>query len=177
MKSLLRTVVLATSLLGFAGAGWTAEGKATRVSEHGDWAVFVDKSPKECWSVSLPKKSVNTRGGRTVSVKRSDILLFVFFSPAGKVSEQVTFTGGYPFAEDKAIKLKVDDKSFKLSLIQGEWAWAGSSEEDVKLVKAMKAGGTATLTAVSKRGTQTVDTFSLKGFTAASDAAKKNCSG
>ena len=107
----------------------------------------------------------------------SDILLFVFFSPAGKVSEQVTFTGGYPFAEDKAIKLKVDDKSFKLSLIQGEWAWAGSSEEDVKLVKAMKAGGTATLTAVSKRGTQTVDTFSLKGFTAASDAAKKNCSG
>ena len=52
MKSLLRTAVLATSLLGFAGAGWTAEGKATRVSEHGDWAVFVDKSPKECWSVS-----------------------------------------------------------------------------------------------------------------------------
>ena len=89
----------------------------------------------------------------------------------------MTFTGGYPFAEDKAIKLKVDDKSFKLSLIQGEWAWAGSSEEDVKMVKAMKAGGTATLTAVSKRGTQTVDTFSLKGFTAASDAAKKNCSG
>ena len=83
MKSLLRTAVLATSLLGFAGAGWTAEGKATRVSEHGNWAVFVDKSPKECWSVSLPKKSVNTRGGRTVSVKRSDILLFVFFRRAG----------------------------------------------------------------------------------------------
>ena len=41
MKSLLRTAVLATSLLGFAGAGWTAEGKATRVSEHGEWAVFV----------------------------------------------------------------------------------------------------------------------------------------
>ena len=79
MKSLLRTTVLATSLSVFGGLGWTADNKATRVSEHGDWAVFVDKSPKECWSVSLPKKIVNTRGGRTVSVKRSDILLFVFF--------------------------------------------------------------------------------------------------
>ena len=177
MKSLLATALLAVSLFGFVGAGWTAEGKATRVSEHGDWAVFVDETPKECWSVSLPKKSVNTRGGRTVSVKRSDISLFVFFSPAENVFAQITFTGGYPFADDQAVALKVDNKSFKLSLTQGEWAWAGSSEKDAQLVKAMKAGSTATLTAISKRGTQTVDTFSLKGFTSATDAAKTHCSG
>ena len=39
----------------------------------------------------------------------------------------------------------------------------------------LRAGSSATLTAVSARGTQTVDTFSLSGITAATNAAKSKC--
>ena len=48
--------------------------------------------------------------------------------------------------------------------------WTGD-----KLIAALRAGSSATLTAVSARGTQTVDTFSLSGITAATNAAKSNC--
>ena len=174
MKSLLRTAVLATSLLGFAGAGWTAEGKATRVSEHGDWAVFVDKSPKECWSVSLPKKSVNTRGGRTVSVKRSDILLFVSYIPGSGIKGQISFTGGYPFDDGSNVDVNIDGTRYQM-FTNGEWAWAPTDEADKKMVQAMKRGAKATLTGRSSRGTKTEDTFSIKGFTAAVEDASKRC--
>jgi len=40
----------------------------------------------------------------------------------------------------------------------------------------MKSGSTAVLTAQSKRGTVTKDTFSLLGFTAAIKEANKRCS-
>ena len=50
---------------------------------------------------------------------------------------------------------------------EGENAWTGSSSEDAKLIAALRAGSSATLTAVSSRGTKTVDTFSLSGITAA----------
>jgi invasion protein IalB len=39
----------------------------------------------------------------------------------------------------------------------------------------LKKGTTAVLTARSGKGTQTVDTFSLRGFTAAMEDAGKRC--
>jgi hypothetical protein len=43
------------------------------------------------------------------------------------------------------------------------------------IIAAMRAGSDAVLTARSARGTQTKDTFSLVGYTAASDEAAKRC--
>ena len=45
-----------------------------------DCSVFVEESPKECWGVSSPKQTVNTRDGQPVSVRRGDVLLFVTFA-------------------------------------------------------------------------------------------------
>jgi invasion protein IalB len=58
---------------------------------------------------------------------------------------------------------------------QGEWAWPANPADDAKIVAAMKRGANATLVGVSSRGTQTKDTFSLTGFTAAVDDAQKRC--
>ena len=57
----------------------------------------------------------------------------------------------------------------------GEWAWAGTDEDDQKIINAMKKGAKAVLTAKSRRGTKTQDTFSLMGFTAALEDAEKRC--
>ena len=120
------------------------------------------------------KKTINTRDGRIVKVKRGDILLFVNFRPESKVNGQLTFTGGYPFAEGSNVNLNVDGTNFAL-FTEGEWAWARSDEDDATIIKAMKKGAKAILTAKSSRGTQTQDTFSLLGFTAAVADAEKRC--
>jgi len=72
------------------------------------------------------------------------------------------------------VNLKIDDNEFEL-FTEGEWAWPASAADDAKIVTAMKRGTEAVLTARSARGTQTKDTFSLLGFTAAIEEAEKRC--
>ena len=163
---------LAVAAITLAGAAAQAQESTNRVATMTDWNVFTEESPKECWGVSKPKESVNTRDGKPAAVTRSDILLFVTFRP-GKPGE-ISFTGGYPFAGGSTVEVSVDGNAFQL-FTDGEWAWPGSTEDDAKLLAALKAGTNATLTARSGRGTQTVDTFSLRGFTAAMEDAGKRC--
>lgn len=146
-----------------------------RVAAKTDWSVFVEGDPKECWSVSAPKETVNTRDGRVVAVRRSDILLFVFYRPGAGVKGQVTFTGGYPFAKGSTVNLNVSGTEFEL-FTEGEWAWPATVADDAKIITAMKRGAQAVLSARSSKGTRTKDTFSLLGFTAAIEDADKRCS-
>ncbi len=68
----------------------------------------------------------------------------------------------------------MDGNTFEL-FAEGEWAWPASDSDDAKIIAAMKRGSKAVLTARSSRVTQTNDTFSLLGFTAALDEAEKRC--
>ncbi|SDX45538.1 hypothetical protein SAMN05444358_10617 [Ruegeria halocynthiae] len=168
-------VIAGLCVAGMATAAIAQQATSTnRVAAKTDWSVFVEEDPTECWSVSAPKETVNTRGGRVVSVRRSDILLFVFYRPNAEVKGQVTFTGGYPFAPGSTVNLVVDGSEFEL-FTDGEWAWPATASDDTKIVTAMKRGTEAVLTARSERGTQTKDTFSLLGFTAAIEDAEKRC--
>lgn len=159
-----------------APAVFAQDQSTNRVAAKTDWSVFVEDDPTECWGVSTPKKTVNTRDGRVVAVKRSDILLFVFYRPGAEVKGQVTFTGGYPFAPNSTVNLNISGKQFEL-FTDGEWAWPASASEDAKIITAMKRGAEAVLTGRSSRGTKTEDTFSLLGFTAAIEDAEKRCGG
>ncbi len=165
--------------LGFAAAlGVTSPAAAqesnNRVAANTDWSVFVESNPKECWGVSAPKETVNTRDGNVVSARRGDILLFVFYRPEQNVKGQVAFTGGYPFAGGSTVSLDISGTTFEL-FTEGEWAWPASAEDDAKIVAAMKRGSDAVATARSGRGTVTKDTFSLLGFTATVEEAEKRC--
>ena len=150
-----------------------AQESTNRVAANTDWSVFVEESPKECWGVSAPKQTVNTRDGQPTQVRRGDILLFITFRPGGGAGE-VSFTGGYPFAGGSTVEMDIGGTKYNL-FTDGEWAWSGSKEEDARIIAALKAGSSAILTARSGRGTQTQDTFSLLGFTAAMDEASKRC--
>ena len=89
--------VMGIVALGFAGGGAVAQESTNRVAANTDWSVFVEENPKECWSVSKPKSTVNTRDGEVANnVTRGEILLFVSFRPGA--TGEVAFTGGYPFA-------------------------------------------------------------------------------
>ena len=145
-----------------------------RVGANVDWSVFQADNPKECWGVSAPKETVNTRDGRVVAVRRSDIQLFVLFRPDDSDNGQVSFTGGYPFAPGSTVNMVSGDSEFEL-FTEGEWAWPATPADDAKIITAMKRGADAVLTARSARGTQTKDSFSLLGFTAAFEDAEKRC--
>lgn len=171
-----RMTTLAVLALGLTGTAM-AQVSSNRVATKTDWSVFVEESPKECWSVSAPVETVNTKDGKAVSVRRGDILLFVTFRP-GNAAGEVSFSGGYPFAEGSSPTLQIDGKTFELflnSAADPEVAWSPSAEVDAQIVAAMKAGSKAVVKARSGRGTQTQDTFSLSGFTATADEAAKRC--
>ncbi|OWU85806.1 hypothetical protein ATO6_02540 [Oceanicola sp. 22II-s10i] len=168
---------MAAAMLGaltMAGGVFAQSASENQVAAKTDWSVFVENDPKECWAVSAPKETVNTKDGRVVSVRRSDILFMAFYRPGAEVAGQVTFTGGYPFADGSTVNLNVDGTEFEL-FTEGEWAWSASPAEDTKILTALKRGTSAVVTGVSGRGTSTKDTFSLFGFTAAVEEAEKRC--
>ena len=147
-----------------------------RVAANTDWAVYVEADPKECWAVSAPVGSNNTRDGQPVTVRRGEIQIIVFYRPSENVTGQVMFAGGYPFASGSTVSMQVGDNALEM-FTEGEFAWPASAEDDAKFVEAMKRGADAVVTGRSGRGTQTQDTFSLLGFTAAVDEAASQCAG
>ncbi len=166
---------LGAACFALAASGAVAQESTNRVATMTDWNVFTEPATgtaTECWGVSKPKETVNTRDGAPVSVRRGDILLFVTFRP-GKPGE-ISFSGGYPFAPGSTVDLDIDGTNFQM-LTDAEWAWPASTADDAALLTALKKGTTAVLSARSGKGTQTKDTFSLRGFTAAMEDAGKRC--
>lgn len=151
-----------------------AQDSTNRVAVETAWSVFVDGTPRECWAVSAPQETVNTRDGRAVSVRRGDILLFATYRQGQGANAEISFTGGYPFAPDSTVAVTIGSDTFQL-IVDGEWAWAASPEEDQRILASMRRGQNAVLTARSSRGTQTQDTFSLFGISAATDEAQRRC--
>ncbi len=170
-----------SAALGFAaammaGSAAMAQESSNRVAANTDWSVFEEQNPRECWSVSAPKETVNTRDGNVVAVRRGEILLMVFYRPGDNVTGQVAFTGGYPFAGGSTVTIDIGGTQFQL-FTEGEWAWPATPEDDAAVINAMKRGADATLTGRSGRGTVTTDKFSLLGFTASVDEAARRCAG
>lgn len=165
---------LAGALALTATATFAQDESTNRVNAETDWSVFVEDDPTQCWVVSTPSESVNTRDGRVVSVRRGEVLMFVSFWPGQERLGEVSFTGGYPFADGSTVTIAIGETSFEL-FTEGEMAWAASPQDDDRIITAMKRGAEATLTARSSRGTQTQDSFSLLGFTAAVEDADTRC--
>lgn len=174
MKSGMLCGLAASAVMAALGLPALAQESTNRVAAKTDWSVFVEDNPKECWAVSAPKETVNTKDGKPAAVRRGDILLFVTYRPG--TAGEVSFSGGYPFAGGSTVALDIGGTKFDL-FTDGEWAWSGSKEDDGKIITALKAGSSAVLTAHSARGTETRDSFSLNGISAALDEAAKRCAG
>ena len=168
----LRGAAVAALALASLGGTAMAQQSSNVIGSQGDWTAFRADNPKECWAVSPPTKTVNTRDGKPADVERGDIRLYVAYRPGQ--NGELSFTGGYPFAEGSTVDLTVGNQSFKL-FTEGESAWTGSPDDDAKVISALRAGANAVVTGRSSRGTTTVDTFSLSGATAMTNAARDAC--
>ncbi|MEL7348305.1 MAG: invasion associated locus B family protein [Pseudomonadota bacterium] len=149
---------------------------ANRVDAKRDWSIFEAEADgnKVCWIVSQPKQSSAFREGKPVEVRRGDIFLMVAVRPADGVVNEVSFIAGYPFQQGTTVETKIGSNEFTM-FTDGENAWLSSPDEDNQIVGAFRRGRDAEVRGTSSRGTTTVDTFSLLGFTAALQAAKDLC--
>ena len=146
--------------------------QTTASGQKDDWSYFSSASPKECWAVTSPKESTATNSaGKATSVSRGEIRFYVTYRGS---QPEISFAGGYPFAPNSTVTVDVGGTKFELAT-DGEWAWPAPSD-DAKLLAALRGGSQAVVTGRSGRGNVTKDTFSLKGVTAAIDAAQKLCS-
>jgi len=136
MKSLLALALGGMMALAQAGVA-SAQESTNRVAAKTDWSVFVESNPTECWAVSAPKKTVNTKDGRPVAVRRGDILLFVTYRPSANVKGEVSFTGGYGFRKGSTVSMEIDGKKYEL-FTDGEWARSGGRGR--KALRRLKAG-------------------------------------
>lgn len=172
MKSWALSLIVA--IAASASTAIAQQESTNRVAANTDWAVFVEDNPTQCWVVSSPKETVNTKDGRVVTARRGDIRLWVSYWPGSEKRGEVSFTGGYPFASGSLVTLKIGSAQYDM-FTDGETAWAASAQDDNKIVTSMKRGADAVLTGISTRGTKTKDTFSLLGFTASIEDAEKRC--
>ena len=167
-------LALALIASGLTGTSAVAQESTNRVAVETAWSVFVDGTPRECWAVSAPSETVNTRDGRAVTVRRDDILMFATYRQGQGAAAEVSFTGGYPFADGSTVDVTIGTDTFQL-FTDGEWAWAASPEQDAQILAAMRRGQSAVMVARSSRGTRTQDTFNLFGLTAATEEAQRRC--
>lgn len=164
---------MGASLILIAGLGTAvAQESSNVVATEGDWTVFAADNPRECWAVSPPKSTLNTRDGQPTEVTRGDIRLYVAYRPGQ--NGEVSFSGGYPFAPDSTVEVDVGGRTFNL-FTEGESAWTGSPSDDEAMIAALRGGSSAVVTGRSARGTTTKDTFSLSGITAATNSARERC--
>jgi hypothetical protein len=152
-------------------AGLDAPASAeTSLSKHGDWEAFTDRESGKlvCYMGAVPAKS---RGKYT---KRGQTFLLITHRPAEQSKNVISLQAGYTFEKTSEVELAIGETSFKL-FTDEQWAFAADTATDNELVKSMIGGAALIVRGLSSRGTETTDTYSLKGFTAAYKAIGKAC--
>jgi len=135
-----------------------------------DWSanLLVENKAKICYVHGVPAKSA---GKYKI---RGDTYIQVTHRTRSNIRNEVSVTAGYSYKKGSAVTLTIDGRKFVL-FNQGDTAWAGDENPDDKLVAAMRAGRTMVVRGMSGRGTVTIDSYSLSGFTAAHNAINKAC--
>ncbi|MCB2101185.1 MAG: hypothetical protein KDE22_09970 [Rhodobacterales bacterium] len=134
------------------------------------WNAFGGKegTKRLCYVGSLPTKS---EGKYT---KRGTTYILVTHRPDDGENGVVSITAGYRYKAGSEVTVTIGGESVRL-FTNGDHAWASDEATDRKLVTLMKAGRDMVIKGQSQRGTLTTDTYSLEGFTAAYQAASKDC--
>src|SRR5262245_3155802 len=131
----------------------------TSLGEFGDWAAYTYKAQggKVCYISSQPKTQTPK------NAKRDPAFLLVTHRPSQSVRNEVSTIIGYPFKKDATVQLTVDTQNYEL-FTNGDGAWADTTAKDKEIVAAMKKGQKLTIKGASWRGTETLDSYSLKGL-------------
>lgn len=149
--------------------------QATLLGQYGDWGAY-SASPggqKVCFALAKPTSSVDNPPSRRTAA--NVVYLFISTRPAEKVSNEVSvLVTGYEFKPNTEATVAVGGATFPM-YTQKDGAWVKNAAEEAKLLESMRKAGDVVIKATTSRGTQTTDTFSLKGISQAVDRAAQDC--
>jgi hypothetical protein len=167
--SLIKKFILIIFLSTFANQVNAEEVK--KLGTHKDWETYVinNKKGKVCFTQSKPVLQApksNLREAR----------LFISFRPGEKIADEISVTSGYEFNKQNSITATSGKNKYKFDIVQEGFAWMTSNKQEKKMIKIMQKGSRIMVTGYNQKGSQTIDHYSLLGFTKAYKATKANCS-
>jgi len=153
-----------------AAVGGGAE--PTLIGQFGTWGAYTatPNGKKVCFALAKPSSSKTNPPNRP----RDPAYAFVSTRPAEKVTNEVSVMIGYTLKPGSESTLEVGGASYAM-YTQGDGLWIKNAAEEERMVDAMRKAADVTVKGVSAKGTETIDTFSLKGLAQALDKLAQDC--
>jgi hypothetical protein len=144
----------------------------TLIGQFGTWGAYAatPNGKKVCFALAKPSSSKTNPPNRP----RDPAYAFVSTRPAEKVTNEVSVMIGYTLKPGSESTLEVGGASFAM-YTQGDGLWIKNAAEEERMVDAMRKAADVTVKGVSAKGTETTDTFSLKGLAQALDKLAQDC--
>ena len=158
-----------------AAAAPSPTAQATLLGQFGDWGAYTATpgGRKVCFALSKPTSSVDNPPNRRTAANA--VYMFVSSRPSDKVKEEVSMlVTGYQLKPNADASLSVGNTPFAM-YTQNDGAWVKNASDETKLLDAMRKGSEVVIKATTSRGTQTTDTFSLKGVGQALEKIAQEC--
>ena len=141
------------------------------IGKYKDWRtmVLVEPTGKVCFAQSTPVLQSPKKNKR-------DARLFVTFRPSEKIKDEISASPGYEFNKENSVIATSGKNKIKFDIVQQGFEWIVDNKIEKKMVRVMKKGSRIMITGYNQKGSQTIDHYSLLGFTKAYTTAKKACS-
>ncbi len=146
--------------------------KPTLLGQYGEWGAYTATpgGRKVCFAIAKPTATETKPADRP----RNQPYMFISTRPADKVTNEISIMVGYPFKTSSEATAQVGGTTFQL-YTQGDGAWIKNAAEEAHMIDAMRAGDSAVVKGTSAKGTESVDTYSLKGLIEALDRVAQEC--
>ena len=168
MSIIKTTIKIITFLIFSFNFGYAEELK--KVGKYKDWETLVLVKDNEivCFAQSKPVL-------QSPKANKREARLFVTFRPNDKIKDEISTTPGYDFNKQNSVLAQSGKSKYKLDITRDNFAWMTDNKKEKKMIKTMKKGSRLMITGYNQSGSQTIDHYSLLGFTKAYNAAKKSC--
>jgi hypothetical protein len=144
----------------------------TLIGQFGTWGAYTatPNGKKVCFALAKPASSRTNPPNRP----RDPAYAFVSTRPTEKVTNEVSIMIGYTLKPGSESTLEVGGASYAM-YTQGDGLWIKNAAEEERMVEAMRKSADLVVKGVSAKGTETTDTFSLKGLAQALDRLAQDC--
>ena len=142
------------------------------IGQFGTWGAYTatPNGKKVCFALAKPSSSKTNPPNRP----RDPAYAFVSTRPSEKVFNEVSVMIGYALKPGSESTLEVGGASYAM-YTQGDGLWIKNAAEEERMVEAMRRAADAVVKGVSAKGTETTDTFSLKGLSQALERISQDC--
>jgi hypothetical protein len=144
----------------------------TLIGQFGTWGAYsaAPNGKKVCFALAKPSSSKTNPPNRP----RDPAYAFVSTRPAEKVNNEVSVMIGYALKPGSESSVEVGGGAFAM-YSQGDGLWIKNAAEEERMVEAMRKSADLVVKGMSSKGTETTDTFSLKGLAQALDKIAQDC--